>query len=102
MSQNVLVSNANYRTEDQANFSQQNQYTCSGCSNRTLSTCRGLSQHNHHCTKRLNVVPISSSQPASIAERAELTNVFSPVASFVWGERKEHFSKMTSMKLIRK
>ena len=52
-----------------------------------FSTYRGLSEHNRHCTKRLNVASISSRQPVTISERAEVTNVFSPVASFVWGER---------------
>ena len=52
-----------------------------------FSTYRGLSQHNRHCTKRLNTVSISSSQPVTITERAELTKLFSQVTSFVWGER---------------
>ena len=87
MSQNVPVSNANCQTEDQANSSQQNRYTCSSCSSRTFSTCKNLNQHNRHCTNHFNVVSISSSQPVTISERTEVTNVFSPVASFVWGER---------------
>ena len=87
MSQNVPVSNANCQTEDQANSSQQNQYTCSNCSSRTFSTNRGLSQHNSHCNERLNVVSISSSQHVTISERAEVTNMFFPFTSFVWGER---------------
>ena len=87
MSQNVSVSNANCRTEDQANSLQQNQYTCSSYSCCMFSTYRGLSQHNRHCTKCLNTVSISSSQPVTITERAELTIFFSPVTSFVWGER---------------
>ena len=87
MSQKAPVSNANCRTEDQANLSQQNQYTCLCCSRRTFSTYRGLSQHNCHCTKRLNVVSISSSQSVTISGRAEVTNVFSPVTSLGWGER---------------
>ena len=87
MSQNTPVSNANCWTEDHANSSQQNQYTCSSCSCRTFSTYRSLSQHNRHCTKRLSVVSISSSQSVNRSERAEVTNVFSPVTSFVWGER---------------
>ena len=87
ISQIVPVSNVKFRTEDQANSSQQNQYTCSSCSSRTFNTCRGLSQHNRHCTKRINVVSISSSQPGTIFERVEVTNVFSPVTSFVWEER---------------
>ena len=86
MSQNTPVSNANCWTEDHANSSQQNQYTCSSCSCRTFSTYRSLSQHNRHCTKRLSVVSISSSQSVNRSERAEVTNVFSPVTSFVWGE----------------
>ena len=87
MSQNVPVSNANCWTEDQANSSQQNQYTCSSCSSRTFRTYRGLSQRNRYCTKHLSVVSISSTQPVTISERVEVTNVFSPVTSFVWGER---------------
>ena len=87
MSLNVPISNANRQTEEQANSSQQNQYTCSSCSSHMFSTYRGLSQHNHHYTKRLNIVLISSSQPVTISERAELTNVFPPVISFVWGKR---------------
>ena len=87
MSQNVPFSNANSRTEDQASSSQQNEYTCSSCNSRMFSTYRGLSEHKRHCTKRLNVASISSRQPVTISERAEVTNVFSPVASFVWGER---------------
>ena len=74
------VSNANCQTEDQANSSQQNQYTCSSCSSRTFSTCKNLNQHNRHCTNHFNVVSISSSQPVTISERTEVTNVFSPVA----------------------
>ena len=87
MSQNAPVSNANCRAEDQANSSQQNQYTCSSCSSRTFSTYRGLSQRNRHCTKRLNIASISSSQSVTISERPGVTNVFSQVTSFVWGER---------------
>ena len=87
MSQNVPVSNGNCRTEDQANSSQQNQYTCSGCNSHTFSTYRGLSQQNRHCTKRLSVVSISPSHAVTISERAEVTNVFSPVTAFLWGER---------------
>ena len=74
------VSNANCQTEDQANSSQQNQYTCSSCSSHTFSTCKNLNQHNRHCTNHFNVVSISSSQPVTISERTEVTNVFSPVA----------------------
>ena len=74
------VSNANCQTEDQANSSQQNQYTCSSCSSRTFSTCKNLNQHNRHCTNHFNVVSISSSQPVTISERTEVTNVFSPAA----------------------
>ena len=80
-------SNVKFRTEDQENSSQQNQYICSSCSSRTFNTCRGLSQHNRHCTKRINVVSVSSSQPVPISEKVEVTNVFSPVTSFVWEER---------------
>ena len=87
MSQNVLVSNSNCWTEYQVNSSQQNQYTYSSCSSRTFRTYRGLSQRNRYCTKRLSVVSISSTQPVTISERVEVTNVFSPVTSFVWGER---------------
>ena len=87
MSQNAPVSNANCRAEDQANSSQQNQYTCSSCSSRTFSTYRGLSQRNRHCTKRLNIASISSSQSVTISERPGVTNVFSQVTSFVWEER---------------
>ena len=74
------VSNANCQTEDQANSSQQNQYTCSSCSSHTFSTCKNLNQHNRHCTNHFNVVSISSSQPVTISERTEVTNVFSPAA----------------------
>ena len=87
MSQNAPVSIANCRTEDQANSLQQNQHTCSSCSSRTFSTYRGLCQHNRHCTKPLNTVSISSSQSVTVSERADVANVFSPVTSFVWGER---------------
>ena len=87
MSQNAPVSIANYQTEYQANSLQQNEHTCSSCSSRTFSTYRGLSQHNRHCTKPLNTVSISSSQSVTISERADVANVFSPVTSFVWGER---------------
>lgn len=87
MSENVPVSNGNCRAEYQANSLLQNQYTCSRYSSPTFSTCRGLSQHNWHCTKRTNVVSILSSQPVTISERVKLANVFSPVALFVWGER---------------
>ena len=87
MSQNVPVNNDNCQTEDQANSSHQNQYTFSSCNSRTSSTYRGLSQHNRHCAKRINVVSISSSQPVTISERVEVTSVLSPVTSFLWGER---------------
>ena len=87
MPQNVLVSNSNCWTEYQLNSSQQNQYTYSSCSSRTFRTYRGLSQRNRYCTKHLSVVSISSTQPVTISERVEVTNVFSPVTSFVWGER---------------
>ena len=52
-----------------------------------ISTYRDLSQHKRHCIKRLNVVSISSSQSVTKSKRAEVTNVSSPVTSFVWGER---------------
>ena len=87
MSQNAPVSIANCRTEDQANSLQQNQHTCSSCSSRTFSTYRGLCQHNRHCTKAFKTVSISSSQSVTISERADVADVFSPVTSFVWGER---------------
>ena len=46
-----------------------------------------MSQHNRYCTKRLSVVSISPSHAVTISERAEVTNVFSPVTAFLWGER---------------
>ena len=52
-----------------------------------FSTYRCLSQHTEHSTKRMNVLKISSNQLITISERAEVINVFSPVTSFMWGER---------------
>ena len=52
-----------------------------------FSTYRGLSQHKGQYTKHINVLSISSNQPVTISERAEVTNVFFPVTLFIWGER---------------
>ena len=87
MSQNIAVSNANCRTEDQANSSLQKKYTFSSCSSRTFSNYRGLIQHNRHRTKCINVVSITSSQSVTISESAKVANVFSPVTSLMWEER---------------
>ena len=92
MSQNVHVTIANGWARDQANSSQQNQYLCSSYSNRMFSTCRDSSQHAQHCAKHINVGSILSIQPVTISERAEVTNVISPVTSFMWGERDETLS----------
>ena len=46
-------------------------------------------QHIQHCTKGINVVSVSSRQPVTISEKAKMTNEFSPVSSFKWGERNE-------------
>ena len=35
------------------------------------------------------LVSISSSQAVTLSKKVEVTNVFSPVTSFVWGERDE-------------
>ena len=67
-----------------------------------LTTYRGLSQHTQHCNKRINVVPVSSSQSVTMSKKAEVTNAFSPVPSFMLGERDEISSRMRSMKLMRK
>ena len=37
----------------------------------TLSTYRGLSRHNRHCTKRFNLASISSRQSVTISKGAE-------------------------------
>ena len=102
ISQNVPVSNANCGRGDQANFLLQNQHTCSSYSSCMFSTYRCLSQHNRHCTKRLNTVSISSSQPVTITERAELTKLFSQVTSFVWGEREGTLFIDDSNEIMRK
>ena len=92
MSQNVHVTIASGWARDQANSSQQNQYLCSSYSNRMFSTCGDSSQHAQHCAKHINVGSILSIQPVTISERAEVTNVISPVTSFMWGERDETLS----------
>ena len=87
MSQNVSVSNANCRIENQVNSLQLNQCTYSSYNSRTFITYRGSSQHTRHCAKLINVVSVSSSQSVTISERTKVTNVFSPLSSFMWGER---------------
>ena len=89
MSQNNAVSNGNGLIEEvQINASQQNQYTCSTCSNRTFNTYRGLSQHARHCTKRTNETPSPATQHATLPARQEVNELPEVSLSlFQWGER---------------
>lgn len=87
MSQSNAVSNDNgLMEENREDSSQQNQYVCSNCTNRSFNTYRGLSQHTRHCTQRTNTAPPVSNRSATQEVVQEAIEVHA-VSSFKWGER---------------